>query len=250
MRNLKSSSLGFPFVIFCTCMIHELIPPILSQSFFKKGVVHYFSCERRQCSLWMMFLLLVRILNLLLLSTLSFSFSIPPFNTPYRVDHNVTVPSLGVLNIHCWTQRPFPEKRLPRAEIADCYTALQGLLVGDKAMAPMHFTENERTGFKVPFAWGHDSCQIVINNLIPNAEDTFPIVLLAHLAAEVMEPCVMNSPAALGGDVKLGSHRQFEVLVAGTGLKDGSQDVTGGNTSDAATEAERRSLLGSLEVSP
>ncbi|KAI4174367.1 MAG: hypothetical protein LQ343_002301 [Gyalolechia ehrenbergii] len=97
-------------------------------------------------------------------------------------------------------------------------------------MAPMHFTENDKGGFKVPFAWGHDSCQIIINNLTPHAEATFPIVLIAHLAAEIAEACIVQTPANLGGDIKIGDHDQFEVILAGTGVRNGRLDVVDGNS--------------------
>ncbi|KAL8940073.1 MAG: hypothetical protein Q9216_003011 [Gyalolechia sp. 2 TL-2023] len=139
------------------------------------------------------------------------------------------------LRINCFIQPPPSIKRLPRADVTDCYSALQALLLGDKAMAPMHFTEDDQRGFKVPFAWGHDSCQIVINNITPHAEATFPIVLIAHLAAEIAEACIVGTPANLGGDVKLGAHGQFEVIVAGTGLTNGRLKVADGNRSDDVT---------------
>lgn len=110
-------------------------------------------------------------------------------------------------------------------------------------MAPMHFTEDERRGFKVPFAWGHDSCQIIINNLTPNAEDTFSIVLIAHLAAEITEACIMSTPAKLGGDVKVGDQDLFEVIVAGTGLKSEASDVVDGQLSAESVAVEKRILV-------
>ncbi|KAI4111333.1 MAG: hypothetical protein LQ345_006813, partial [Seirophora villosa] len=109
-----------------------------------------------------------------------------------------------------------PEPRLPRAQLADCYSALQQVLIGDKAMAPMHFSHDARRGFHVPFAWGHDTCQIIINNVEDRAEGTFQLVLLAHLAAEIMESCIVETPANLGGDVRVGPGGEFEVVVAGT----------------------------------
>ncbi len=95
----------------------------------------------------------------------------------------------------------------------------------------------------MPFAWGHDSCQIIINNVDKKAEGTFQIVFLAHLAAEVIESCIMESPANLGGDIKVGSDGLFEVIVAGTGVKGGDRGLIGLNSSDAAVAKDRRSTL-------
>ncbi|KAL8830678.1 MAG: hypothetical protein Q9170_005630 [Blastenia crenularia] len=188
-----------------------------------------------------MFLLLIQILAFYLFPLPSTSLDVPPLMILSRFHHNITVPSLGELRINCFLQPPLPAKRLPRAQIQDCYTGLQVLLVGDKALAPMHFTEDKRTGFKVPFAWGHDSCQIIINNLTPDADDTFPIVLIAHLAAEVTEACIVEQTASLGGDVKLG-HDQFEVIVAGTGVKNGDQGVARSSGTGNAVAVGRRGL--------
>lgn len=82
-------------------------------------------------------------------------------------------------------------------------------------MAPIHFSQDERRGFKVPFAWPFNSCQIIINNRTPGAEETFSFALIAHLAAEIVEACVFDRPASLGGDVMLGDGDMFEVVVAG-----------------------------------
>ncbi|KAL8695795.1 MAG: hypothetical protein Q9201_007957, partial [Fulgogasparrea decipioides] len=131
-----------------------------------------------------------------------------------------------------------PARRLPSAEIHHCYTTLQYLLRGDKVMAPMHFTV-DKTGFQVPFAWGHNTCQIIINNVTPHASGDYPLVMLAHMAAEVMESCVRTSPGRLGGDVRLGSQNQFEILVAGTGSKTGDWGVIEGERVAAAAVESR-----------
>lgn len=172
----------------------------------------------------------------------SFALIVPPLTTPSRVNHNITVPSLGTIKIRCWIQPAPPATRLPKANVYDCYSALQAVLLGDKALAPMHFTEDARRGFKVPFAWGFDSCQIVINNVTPRAEDTFPMVLIAHLAAEITEACIYRTPGNLGGDVKVGSHDQFEVLVSGTGSKSGVLDAVDGQSSAESLAVEKRIL--------
>ncbi|KAI4247911.1 MAG: hypothetical protein L6R42_009468, partial [Xanthoria sp. 1 TBL-2021] len=109
-----------------------------------------------------------------------------------------------------------PRQRLPKAGIHDCYVALQYLLRGEKAMAPIHFTEDEGRGFRIPYAWGHESCQVIIKNRIPKAEETFSFALIAHLGAEITEACVLDRPGSIGGDVKLGDRDLFEVVVAGT----------------------------------
>ncbi|KAL8912528.1 MAG: hypothetical protein Q9171_002469 [Xanthocarpia ochracea] len=135
-----------------------------------------------------------------------------------------------------------PIKRLPKARIHDCYVALQFLLRGDKTMAPIVFTEDERRGFQVPFAWGHNACQVIINNLTPTSEATFSFALIAHLAAEITEACVLDSPASLGGDVKVGDGGLFEVIVAGTGVTTGNGGSPNADESEAsaAVAVERR----------
>ncbi|KAI4098257.1 MAG: hypothetical protein LQ339_006516 [Xanthoria mediterranea] len=110
-----------------------------------------------------------------------------------------------------------PSRRLARVGIHDCYVALQYLLRGEKTMAPIHFTEDDRKGFRIPYAWGHGSCQVIIQNLIPRAEETFSFALIAHLGAEVTEACVMDRPGSVGGEVKVGDRDLFQVIVAGTG---------------------------------
>ncbi|KAL8918548.1 MAG: hypothetical protein Q9172_005369 [Xanthocarpia lactea] len=128
-----------------------------------------------------------------------------------------------------------PIKRLPKARIHDCYVALQSLLRGDKTMAPIVFAEDERRGFRVPYAWGHDACQVIINNLTPTSEATFSFALIAHLAAEITEACVLDSPASLGGDVKIGEGGLFEVIVAGTGVTTGNGGTPNADESEAST---------------
>ena len=105
----------------------------------------------------------------------------------------------------------------------------------------MHFAADEGKGFHIPFAWGHDSCQIVLSNIdtAPHAEAVFPFVFLAHLAAEVMESCVLESPAKLGGNVVLGTDDDFEVIVAGTGHSPGPGRVRGEDGGQAAVAVER-----------
>lgn len=104
----------------------------------------------------------------------------------------------------------------------------------------MHFSTDSARGFPVPSAWTLDSCVILINNVRPHAEGTFPIALLAHLAAEVTESCIRESPANLGGDVGVGSGMDFDVTVAGLGTKSGEWGFAG-NASDVAVAKERRS---------
>ncbi|KAL8714365.1 MAG: hypothetical protein Q9220_001698 [cf. Caloplaca sp. 1 TL-2023] len=169
--------------------------------------------------------------------------TIPTSSAPSLFNHNITVPSLGVLRLNCYIQPPRPSKRLPTVDIGDCYTAVQFLLRGDKAMAPMHFTEDRRTGFRVPFAWGHDSCQIVIKNNEPDAEDTFPMVLIAHLAAEIIEACILDGPVDLGGDVDVGEHNQFSIIVAGTGIRIGDWGVQYGEYGGVAASVNKREPL-------
>ncbi|KAI4226786.1 MAG: hypothetical protein L6R36_002926 [Xanthoria steineri] len=110
-----------------------------------------------------------------------------------------------------------PSRRLAKVGIHDCYVALQYLLRGEKTMAPIHFTEDDRKGFRIPHAWGHGSCQVIIQNLIPRAEETFSFALIAHLGAEVTEACVLDRPGSVGGEVKVGDRNLFQIIVAGTG---------------------------------
>lgn len=158
-----------------------------------------------------------QVLALILFPLCSLCISLPPQSTPSLLHHNITLPSLGSLAINCYFQPPVPRKRLPKAGIHDCYVALQYLLRGEKTMAPIHFTEDEGRGFRIPYAWGHESCQVIIKNRIPKAEETFSFALIAHLGAEITEACVLDRPGSLGGDVKLGDRDLFEVVVAGTG---------------------------------
>ncbi|KAL8948867.1 MAG: hypothetical protein Q9222_004983 [Ikaeria aurantiellina] len=174
--------------------------------------------------------------------------SLPTSSVPSRFSHNITVPSLGVLRLNCFIQPARPSRPLPTVDLGDCYTAIQYLLRGDKAMAPMHFTEDRRTGFKVPFSWGHDSCQIVIKNNVPNAQDTFPMVLIAHIAAEIIEACVFETPAKLGGETDVGGHDQFSVIVASTGAKVGDWGVQFGDDSGvAASVSKREPILATID---
>lgn len=173
--------------------------------------------ERRDTSTGSdMYSVIVQVLPFLIFPLYTSSFTIPTVNASSPFHPNIIVPSLGTLKINCYIQPLPPRRRLPDADLEDCYEALQYLLLGDKIMAPMQFSHDSRRGFHVPFVWGHQSCQIIINNIEPHAEDTFQTVLLAHLAAEVMEGCIVDTSASLGGDVKLGSRNQFELMVAGT----------------------------------
>ncbi|KAL8687000.1 MAG: hypothetical protein Q9218_006703 [Villophora microphyllina] len=165
--------------------------------------------------------------------------SLPSLTAPSRSHHNITVPSLGDVNIKCYIQPPTPGRRLANVKLEDCYTTLQYLLRGDKAMAPMRFTTASTGGFEVPFAWGHNSCAITIDNTKPRAVGTFQFVLLAHLAAEIMEGCVMESVTRLGGEAELGDQGQFQILVAGTGLVSGDWGVPGSDA-DPSTAVEKR----------
>ncbi|KAL8668857.1 MAG: hypothetical protein Q9168_006528 [Polycauliona sp. 1 TL-2023] len=184
----------------------------------------------------------IQILVALLFPFCSLCISFPSQNAPSLFNHNLTIPALGPLKINCYRQPPLPIKRLPRAGIHDCYTALQYLLRGEKTMAPIQFTEDDRRGFAVPFAWAHGTCQIIINNLTPNAEETFSFALIAHLAAEITEACVLELPGSLGGEVKLGNRNLFEVVVAGTGSMGGIQGTpdAGQNEAPAAVAAAKR----------
>ncbi|KAL8737211.1 MAG: hypothetical protein Q9181_001895 [Wetmoreana brouardii] len=194
-----------------------------------------------------MYSIVFRVLALVLFPLYASCLYFPSLSAPSRFHHNITVPSVGELRINCYVQPPLPARRLPDADIQHCYTTLQYLLRGDKAMAPMHFTV-DKTGFQVPFAWGHNTCQIIINNVIPHASGNYPFVMLAHLAAEVMEACVLESPARLGGEVRLGSQDQFEILVSGTGLKTGDWGVIEGERG-APVGVESRDMPLAVEVS-
>lgn len=159
----------------------------------------------------------VQALGLVLFPLCSLCISLAPQNGPSLWHHNITVPSLGSLGINCYHQPPMPSRRLAKVGIHDCYVALQYLLRGEKTMAPIHFTEDDRKGFRIPHAWGHGSCQVIIQNLIPRAEETFSFALIAHLGAEVTEACVLDRPGSVGGEVKVGDRNLFQIIVAGTG---------------------------------
>ncbi|KAL8818957.1 MAG: hypothetical protein Q9223_002521 [Gallowayella weberi] len=196
--------------------------------------------------------LTVPILSFLLYALLSFGYSIPQPSAPSRFHHNVTVPSLGTLRINCFIQPPMPLKRLEFAEVKDCYVALQYLLRGDKTMAPIQFTIDERRGFRVPFAWAHDTCQVIINNLTPTSEETFSFALIAHLGAEITESCIWeNGGRAIGGDVRVGNKELFEVVVAGRQLRAGTQGTLNGTESQASTGVAvgRRGILPTVRTS-
>ncbi|KAI4233167.1 MAG: hypothetical protein LQ352_008275 [Teloschistes flavicans] len=188
-----------------------------------------------------MYLTAIQLLGLSLFLSYSSCFSFPSPSAPLRFQHNITAPSLVDLHIHirCYTQPPPPATRLPDAQLEDCYNTLQYLLRGDKAMAPMRFTMEASGGFKVPFAWGHNSCAITITAAKPHADGTFQFVLLAHLAAEVMEGCIKDSMSNLGGEVKLGDEEQFEILVTGTGYPPRDMGVAGKQI-DGPIAVERR----------
>ncbi|KAL8958470.1 MAG: hypothetical protein Q9183_005827, partial [Haloplaca sp. 2 TL-2023] len=82
---------------------------------------------------------------------------------------------------------------------------------------------------------------IILSNVdaAPHAEAVFPFVFLAHMAAEVMESCVLESPAKLGGHVVLGTDGEFEVIVAGTGHSPGPGGVSSADGGQAAVAVER-----------
>ncbi|KAI4200491.1 MAG: hypothetical protein LQ350_003861 [Teloschistes chrysophthalmus] len=183
----------------------------------------------------------IQILGLSLYPFYSSCFSLPSLSVPARSHHNITVPSPDGIRIHikCYTQPPRPHERLPDAGLEDCYNTLQYLLRGDKAMAPMRFTTETTGGFKVPFAWGHNSCAITITVAKPHAVGTFQFVLLAHLAAEVIEGCIKDATSNLGGQAKLGDEDQFEILVTGTGYKPRDLGVVGNQTDGSIAEQRR-----------
>ncbi|KAL8772682.1 MAG: hypothetical protein Q9203_003341 [Teloschistes exilis] len=183
----------------------------------------------------------IQLLGLSLYPFYSSCSSFASLSVPSRFHNNITAPSPAGIRIHirCYTQPPQPGTRLPDAGLEDCYKTLQYLLRGDKVMAPMRFTLESHGGFKVPFAWGHNSCAITITAAKAHAEGTFQFVLLAHLAAEVMEGCIKDSTSSLGGEAKLGDEDQFEILVTGTGYKPRDLDVIGNQTDGSVAEQRR-----------
>lgn len=85
-----------------------------------------------------------------------------------------------------------------------CAHALDQILKGDKASAPMLISRTE--GYIVPHYWLVESCLIYINTSddAPTKPVTLPLLVVVQVALEIMDHCITNGPG-LGGVSFLGS---------------------------------------------
>ena len=85
-----------------------------------------------------------------------------------------------------------------------CTTALQQIMGGDKAHAPMLISRTK--GFVVPHKWAAGSCAIYINTAdeLHDTPVTMPLAAVAKIALAIIEDCVVRGPG-LGGTSLLGS---------------------------------------------
>lgn len=138
-------------------------------------------------------------------------------------------PRAAQAKVICYVQPPFPQPRAPRVDLTECETVLELILIGDKTFAPMDFSGDATKGYKVPKVWGCDRCQVVLHALgvdPSTAEDTFTLALVAQMASDIIDTCIRDELAQIGGDAKLGPKRIFQVVVAGV-TKDEASGMCG-----------------------
>ncbi len=134
----------------------------------------------------------------------------PPFNQQLQADGEKP-------HAVCFKQPPFPQPRAARVELDECEAAHALILIGDKIDAPMDFSTDAATGYKVPKVWGCGGCQIILYTTEQDSPmDTFSLAYVAWAASEIIDKCVRTRPAQIGGDAKVGPKKIFKVVVAGT----------------------------------
>jgi len=123
-----------------------------------------------------------------------------------------------------------------------CAHALDQIVKGDKASAPMLISRTE--GYKVPHYWWVGSCLIYINtsDLVPTKPVTLPLLVVVRMALEIMNNCITQGPG-LGGVSFLGSWDGsggvLDLVVVG---RDMSQSDMGTPPSDRVAAAIARSF--------
>lgn len=127
-----------------------------------------------------------------------------------------------------------------------CARALDQIMKGDKASAPMLISRTE--GYKVPHYWWVGSCLIYINTSdnVPTKPVTLPLLVVVQMALEIMDHCIKHGPG-LGGVSFLGSWDGsggvLDLVVVG---RDMSQSDMGTPPSDRVAAAIARSGVGSI----
>ena len=146
---------------------------------------------------------------------------IPKVNTPPEAWEHVKVA--------CYVQPLPPDPPVQRLIPKECEAAMGLIVIGDKASAPMDFSDDKTKGYPVPVVWGCGRCQIILHasNVGPNeVQDTFSLALVAYVASRIITKCLLELPFQVGGEALLGPKKVFEVIVGGlVGRSNGTSGV-------------------------
>ena len=115
--------------------------------------------------------------------------------------------------INCFANAPF----LRPVVVDDCADVFETMQEGDKVWAPMHFTRERGTGFRVPHRWHKNSCTVLIDMLKDGDDDSFPLGTVVQAASNIVRACVLDSSMqGLGGRAIIGPEKKMLVVVSGT----------------------------------
>ena len=100
--------------------------------------------------------------------------------------------------------------------MANYFEAVQQILIRDDALVPRQFYLGPSPNDKWKWVGGRDSddeqCLVVLANELPLLTDLFPIILVAHVAAQIAESCITAGKGYKGGYAHPGPHRGVVVV--------------------------------------
>ncbi|KAI4209994.1 MAG: hypothetical protein LQ351_007101 [Letrouitia transgressa] len=124
-------------------------------------------------------------------------------------DNSTDNPSFQAYTPDCLTPTP----HLPETNAADCRDAAFKVQNEAKSYSPVTWSQNPEKGRKVPAEWLHGSCKVVLSCFEP-LEDTFSPHDVATSAIRVVHSCFRNLGTGVGGFIRIGHGKTYNVVVA------------------------------------
>ena len=118
----------------------------------------------------------------------------------------------NVITIDCFGQHSPGQPQLQPLTYLSCKQAVQSIPMGEKSLAPITFSQNPGTGFRVPHFWSYESCSVLIDVVEPDAEETTTFAAVFKRAFDLAVECVIKPPH-LGGKSRLGTSGMLDIVI-------------------------------------
>ena len=123
-----------------------------------------------------------------------------------------TISPLTAGGLGCYGQNPPNETQISIVTYKECKAAAANIPLGRKALAPLTFGRNKSAGFQTPYHWTYGICQIGIDVLDQDVEETATFAAIFKRAFDLLVECVIKPPH-FGGLGLVGDDRNLKVTV-------------------------------------